>query len=144
MYKINVIAHQLKGQKVADFGTIVSESQLSGNAKDLLKKGFIVEATKEEIEGFKQASKQDDAPAGPKAIDDMKKDELEAKAKELGLDISAAKNNDERKASIKSEIESREKRADAIKRAAELGIQVADDMSNDDIEVAILKASEAK
>lgn len=144
MYKISVIAHQLKGQKVAEYGTIVSEKELNGNAKDLLKKGFIVEATQEEIEGFKKASKQDDAPADPKAIDDMKKDELEAKAKELGLDISAAKNNDERKSAIKAEIEAREKRAEAIKKAAELGIQVADDMSNDDIEAAILKASEAK
>tara|TARA_R110002012_G_scaffold321727_1_gene551001 strand:- start:25581 stop:26015 length:435 start_codon:yes stop_codon:yes gene_type:complete len=144
MYKINVIAHQLKGQKVADFGTIVSEKELNGNVKDLLEKGFIVAASKEEIEGFKQANKQDDAPAGPKAIDDMKKDELEAKAKELGLDISNAKNNPERKDAIKAEIEAREKRADAIKRAVDLGIQVADDMSNDDIEAAILKASEDK
>ena len=61
MYKINVIAHQLKGQKVADFGTIVSEKELNGNVKDLLEKGFIVAASKEEIEGFKQANKQDDS-----------------------------------------------------------------------------------
>ncbi len=41
MYKIKVIAHQLKNGKIAPFGTLVSLNELNGNADTLIKQGFI-------------------------------------------------------------------------------------------------------
>lgn len=40
-YSINVIAHQLKSQRVANFGEIVDEKELNGNAQELEKLGFV-------------------------------------------------------------------------------------------------------
>lgn len=47
-YKINVIAHQLKGKKIAKHGEIVSESELTSDAGKLVKAGFIVEVSAKE------------------------------------------------------------------------------------------------
>jgi hypothetical protein len=41
-YKVIVIAHQLKNNKIAKSKDIVDESQLNGNAAELVKAGFIV------------------------------------------------------------------------------------------------------
>lgn len=51
-YSINVIAHQLKSQRVANFGEIVDEKELNGNAQELEKLGFIklVNDSVEEVE----------------------------------------------------------------------------------------------
>lgn len=42
-FKIVVIAHQLKNNVVAKTNEIVDESQLLGNADELVKAGFVVE-----------------------------------------------------------------------------------------------------
>lgn len=49
-YKIAVIGHLLKNNKVAKFGEIVDESQLTSPAKDLVKEGFITEIGAKEID----------------------------------------------------------------------------------------------
>jgi hypothetical protein len=41
-YKVMVIAHQLKNKVIAKSGDIVDESQLMGNAIELIEKNFIV------------------------------------------------------------------------------------------------------
>lgn len=48
-YKIAVIGHLLKNNKVAKFGEEVDESQLTSSAKDLVKAGFITEIEVKEI-----------------------------------------------------------------------------------------------
>jgi len=48
-YKIAVIGHLLKNNKVAKFGEEVDESQLTSPAKDLVKAGFITEIEAKEI-----------------------------------------------------------------------------------------------
>ena len=40
-YKIIVIAHQLKNKIIAKSGDLVDETQLMGNAPQLVKEGFI-------------------------------------------------------------------------------------------------------
>ena len=42
-YKILVIAHSLKNNKIAEFGGEVDESQLTSPAKELVNAGFIEE-----------------------------------------------------------------------------------------------------
>ena len=49
-YKIAVIGHLLKNNKVAKFGEEVDESQLTSPAKDLVKEGFITEIEAKEVE----------------------------------------------------------------------------------------------
>lgn len=41
-YKVVVIQQCLRNNKVAEFGTIVSESELQVDAKQLVEKGFII------------------------------------------------------------------------------------------------------
>lgn len=48
-FKILVLGHQLKNQVIAKYPDIVDESQLDGNADELVKAGF-VEEVKEEKE----------------------------------------------------------------------------------------------
>lgn len=53
-YKILVIAHSLKNNKIAEFGEEVEESQLTSPAKELVNAGFIEEVkAKESIEKAK-------------------------------------------------------------------------------------------
>lgn len=47
-YKIKVIAHSIKNNKIAKYGEVVDESQLTGPAYELVKQGFIEEV--EELE----------------------------------------------------------------------------------------------
>ena len=47
-YKVLVIAHSLKNNKVAEFGEEVDESQLTSPAKELVNAGFIEEVKTEE------------------------------------------------------------------------------------------------
>jgi len=49
-YKIAVIGHLLKNNKVAKFGEIVDESQLTSPANGLVKEGFITEIGAKEID----------------------------------------------------------------------------------------------
>lgn len=47
-YKVLVIAHSLKNNKIANFGEEVDESQLTSPAKELVNAGFIEEVKSEE------------------------------------------------------------------------------------------------
>ena len=47
-FKIVVIAHQLKNNVVAKTNDIVDESQLLGNADELVKAGFVVEVKEDD------------------------------------------------------------------------------------------------
>jgi hypothetical protein len=47
-YKILVIAHCLKHKKIAKYGEIVDESQLTSSAFDLVEQGFIKLVSKKE------------------------------------------------------------------------------------------------
>ena len=42
-FRIKVIAHSLRNNTVAKYGSVVSERQLSANASDLIAAGFIEE-----------------------------------------------------------------------------------------------------
>jgi hypothetical protein len=64
MYKVIVLAHALKGNRVAKFGDVVSESELNGNAVDLVKYGFL-----EKVEGADAEAKAAEAKAGDKKKD---------------------------------------------------------------------------
>ena len=75
MYKVIVLAHALKGNKVAKFGDKVSEEQLNGNAKDLVKAGYIEKLSKKELDKIKAAEK-----AKADAVEKAQKD-AEEKAK---------------------------------------------------------------
>lgn len=79
-FKVNVLAHQLKGKKIAKYGEMVSESELTSNSKDLLEKGFIVEVSEEEK--AKEAATLKECQAKAKA-------DAEAKAK-ADADVSPA------------------------------------------------------
>lgn len=46
-YKVAVIAYQLKNQSVSVFGDIIDDSELSGNAAELIEQGFIALAENE-------------------------------------------------------------------------------------------------
>lgn len=46
-FKILVIGHQLKNQVIAKYPDIVDESQLNGNADELVKAGFVEEVKSE-------------------------------------------------------------------------------------------------
>lgn len=60
-FKINVIAHQLKGKKVAKFGEVVDESELTSDSKELLSKGFIIKLSAKDLKVDADAK----AKAGP-------------------------------------------------------------------------------
>lgn len=49
-YQILVIGHQLKNQEIAKYPDIVDESQLNGNADELVKAGFVREVKAEKKE----------------------------------------------------------------------------------------------
>lgn len=49
-YQILVIGHQLKNQEIAKYPDIVDESQLNGNADELVKAGFVKEVKAEKKE----------------------------------------------------------------------------------------------
>lgn len=58
-YKILVIAHSLKNNKIAEFGEEVDESQLTSPAKELVNAGFIEEVkTKESVEDLEVDSEE--------------------------------------------------------------------------------------
>lgn len=62
-YKVKVIQMALRNNKLAQSGDVVSESQLTGNAGDLEKKGFIekvgaTEKSEEEKAAANQAAKE--------------------------------------------------------------------------------------
>jgi len=48
-YKILVIQHCLKNNKIAKFGEIVDESQLTSSSFDLVQQGFIKLVSKKEL-----------------------------------------------------------------------------------------------
>ncbi len=49
-YQILVLAYQLKNQEIAKYPDIVDESQLNGNADELVKAGFVMEVKAEKKE----------------------------------------------------------------------------------------------
>lgn len=61
-YRVNVISLQLKGKKIASANSVVDESQLNGNAEELVKTGFIElveEVAEEKSKATKTESKDD-------------------------------------------------------------------------------------
>lgn len=66
-FKIVVIAHQLKNNVVAKTNEIVDESQLLGNADELVKAGFVVEVKDSEKSVKDIEVKEPKAVKGPKA-----------------------------------------------------------------------------
>ena len=78
-YKINVIAHQLKGKKIAKHGEIVSESELTSDAGKLVKAGFIVEVSAKEQNALLKAA----ADAAKAAADKAAADAAKAAAEKL-------------------------------------------------------------
>ena len=89
-FKINVIAHQLKGKKIASFGEVVDESELTSDSSILVNKGYIVPIgdTPEEIEAKKLAKETakkglEGAEAGKIAKEAVIQKENEGKAFEL-------------------------------------------------------------
>jgi len=104
MYKVNVIAHALKGNRVAYHGDVVSEKDLNGNAADLLKQRFIVKASEKEIKAAQKPADEADK-GGEKVLSQMKKDQLIAYAAELKLDISGATNNEARAKAIQDHLD---------------------------------------
>lgn len=61
-YKIKVIAHSIKGNKIAKYGEEVDESQLTGPAYELVKQGFIEEVESSDLE-VKAEEVKPEAPA---------------------------------------------------------------------------------
>ncbi|ASD51608.1 hypothetical protein [Flavobacterium phage FCV-1] len=49
-YQILVLAYQLKNQEIAKYPDVVDESQLNGNADELVKAGFVREVKAENAE----------------------------------------------------------------------------------------------
>ena len=60
-FKVNVIAHQLKGKKIAKYGDVISESELTTDSKTLLKQGFIIEVESDDTAIDAEAKKVADA-----------------------------------------------------------------------------------
>lgn len=58
-FKIVVIAHQLKNNVVAKTNEIVDESQLLGNADELVKAGFVVEVKEEDSFNLDKMTKKE-------------------------------------------------------------------------------------
>lgn len=56
-FKILVIAHSLTRNKVAKFGEIVSESQLTSPASELMEAGFIEEVSEDATDNVKKEIK---------------------------------------------------------------------------------------
>lgn len=153
MYKINVIAHMLKDQRVARFGELVHEKQLNGNGKDLEDKGYVKKATDAEIKAWKKKQSNSDDDAGDidltKPISQMNKSELEAKAAELGVDLSKATNNTKRKEAIEEHLaalekdkKAKEEREKLLAAAKEKEIEGAEEMSNEEIQAALDSSDE--
>lgn len=81
-FKINVIAHQLKGKKVAKFGEVVDESELTSDSKELLAKGFIVKLSGKDLKADADAKAKVDADAKPSDAVSKAAEKLEKKAVE--------------------------------------------------------------
>ena len=76
-FSILVIGHQLKNKVVAKFGDVVDESQLLGNADELVKAGFVEEI---EVKDEKsEAKKETEKPVEEIEVKDAK--EVVSKAK---------------------------------------------------------------
>ena len=56
-FKILVIAHSLKQNKIAKYGDIVSESQLTSPAFELMEAGFIEEVSEQVADNVKKEIK---------------------------------------------------------------------------------------
>lgn len=76
-YKIRVIAHALKYNKIAKYGDIVDESELNGNAQELVNSGFVELA---------EESEQDEEN-NEKQLSEMTKAELLQFAKDNDFDV---------------------------------------------------------
>jgi hypothetical protein len=77
-FQIIPIAHSLKGNKLAEAGDIVSESQLTGPADELISAGFI----KEVFENEEVAPEEEES-------EEIVPDEIEPVAEEVAPEISA-------------------------------------------------------
>lgn len=151
MYKVAVLGLSVKGNRVAKAHELVSEDQLAEKPKDLIAKGAIVKATDKEVKEWKTSRSGSEKEPGSKedgldltkAPSDMKTAELEAKAKELKIDISKAKNNKERAKLVQAELDALDERKNISKEAVDLGIVVSDDKSNEQIKEEIAAKREA-
>nr|WP_299067165.1 hypothetical protein [uncultured Allomuricauda sp.] len=140
MYKIACLAHAIKGNRVAKFGEIVSEKDLNGNAKVLIEKGFIKEATKSEIEAAKKGKTDDGSQKNgrEKKLSKMNTAELEAKAKELGVEFSPEDTTNAKKATaIQAFIDAKDARENLEAKAKELKVDFSEETSNEDLQKAI-------
>lgn len=74
--KINVIELLLKNNKVAKFGEIVDESQLSSSADELKKKGYITGLSKSDLKDLDSNKKDDEDQGSETPYSDLTKAEL--------------------------------------------------------------------
>lgn len=76
-FKVNVIELLLKNNKVAKYGELVSEEQLSSSADKLKEKGFIATLTKSDLEKIAKDGKEAAAnkAVADKAESDTNKDQ---------------------------------------------------------------------
>lgn len=76
-FKVNVIELLLKNNKVAKYGELVSEEQLSSSADELKEKGFIATLTKSDLEKIAKDGKEAAAnkAVADKAESDTNKDQ---------------------------------------------------------------------
>lgn len=140
MFKIACLAHAIKGNRVAKFGDIVTEKDLNGNAKDLIAQGFIKEATKKEIEAAKKGNSDTDSNNNgrEKKLSKMNTAELEARAKELGVDFSPEDTTNAKKATaIQAFIDAKDAREQLEAKAKELKVDFKEETSDEDLQKAI-------
>ena len=71
-FKVNVIELLLKNNKVAKYGELVSEDQLSSSADELKEKGFIATLTKSDLEKIAKDGKE--AAANKAVVDKAESD----------------------------------------------------------------------
>lgn len=135
MYKIACLAHAIKGNRVANFGDIVFEKDLNGNAKDLEAQGYIVKATEADLKNIKKEELNLDQP-----VSDMKKDELIAYAEKLGVELTDEEsNNDKRAAKIQAYLDAEERKA-LETEATELKVEFTEETSTEDLKASIAEA----
>ena len=81
-YKIAVIAVLLKNNKTAAAGELVDENQFATKVEDLIKGGYVVKPTADEIKEWKKLHEKEETADGK-----ITTDEAKAKAK---ADVDAA------------------------------------------------------
>lgn len=96
-YKVLVIAHQLKNNIIAKSGDVVFESQLSGNAAELVKLNFIEPVDEVDVEEETNTTESE--------LDGYTIKELITFAKDNDLDVDEKLKKYDLLASIKKQVE---------------------------------------